>query len=77
MSVIRALFLAFVQSATEFLPVSSSGHLLFFKGVFDIVETPMIFDIIMHGGSLAAILIFYFKPVRSLMNLLVVFFFSQ
>jgi len=57
------LFLSFIQGATEFLPVSSSGHLLFFKGIFDLADIPVIFDIILHLGSLTAILYFYRKKL--------------
>ena len=57
------LFLSFVQAATEFLPVSSSGHLLFFKGLFQQSEIPVFFDIILHLGSLAAIIYFYRKKL--------------
>ncbi len=53
------LILAFVQAATEFLPVSSSGHLLFLKGVFGIRDIPVVFDIVLHVGSLIAIVFFY------------------
>ena len=55
------ILLSFIQAATEFLPVSSSGHLLFFKGFFHIQEIPIIFDIVVHVGSLTAILVFYGK----------------
>lgn len=62
MSLFQMVFLAFVQAATEFLPVSSSGHLLFFKGLFHAEEMPpLIFDIVLHVGSLFAIVVFYFK----------------
>ena len=55
------ILLSFIQAATEFLPVSSSGHLLFFKGLFHIQQIPIIFDIVFHVGSLTAILVFYGK----------------
>ena len=56
----QCLILAVVQSATEFLPVSSSGHLLFMKGLFGIEEMPILVDIVLHAGSLVAVL-FYFR----------------
>jgi len=59
MSFLQALLLSFIQSATEFLPVSSSGHLLFMKGALGLTNVPLIFDILIHVGSLIAILVFY------------------
>ncbi len=59
MTNIEAIILSIIQSITEFLPVSSSGHLLFFKGIFNITNLPIIFDIIIHMASLIAILIYY------------------
>jgi len=57
---IHMLLLAVVQAATEFLPISSSGHLLFLKGLFGLEDIPIVFDVILHVGSLMAIL-FYFR----------------
>lgn len=61
--VIQAVVLALVQAATEFLPVSSSGHLLFFKGLFGAEDFPILFDIVVHVGSLTAILLFYRRRI--------------
>jgi len=55
------ILFALIQAATEFLPVSSSGHLLFFKGVFRTLDIPVFFDVIVHFGSVIAIIIFYRK----------------
>lgn len=51
--------LSVAQAATEFLPVSSSGHLLFLKGLLGTLHIPIIFDVVVHVGSLVAILVFY------------------
>jgi len=59
MAIIWYFILALIQAATEFLPVSSSGHLLFMKGILGGEQIPVIFDIVVHTGSLLAILIFY------------------
>ncbi|MBN2415952.1 undecaprenyl-diphosphate phosphatase [bacterium] len=58
-------FLSLLQAATEFLPVSSSGHLLFFKQVFGHADIPVFFDIVLHVGSLTAILCFYRRRLVS------------
>lgn len=58
---LKIIFLSLLQAFTEFLPVSSSGHLLFFQTIFNLNQLPLIFDITVHLGSLIAVLIFYFK----------------
>jgi len=55
-----ALLLACIQGLTEFLPVSSSAHLLFPSLLFGAKDFGLIFDIAVHAGTLAAV-IFYFK----------------
>ncbi len=68
MNLIHSVILSLIQAATEFLPVSSSGHLLFFKGILGLQEMPLIFDIVLHCGSLAAIVFFYRRELASLLS---------
>lgn len=66
MTFIQMLLLAVVQGVTEFLPISSSGHLILlpvFTGYAD--QGPMI-DIAVHVGSLLAIMTYFFKDVIAL-----------
>ncbi|VAW05374.1 Undecaprenyl-diphosphatase [hydrothermal vent metagenome] len=66
MTFFQMLLLAIVQGVTEFLPISSSGHLIIlpvFTGYAD--QGPMI-DIAVHVGSLLAIISYFFKDVVSL-----------
>ena len=66
MSFLEMLILAIVQGVTEFLPISSSGHLILvpvFTGAED--QGPMI-DIAVHIGSLLAIVCYFFKDVWGL-----------
>lgn len=67
MSWIQAIFLSIIQGLTEFLPVSSSGHLVIFQKLLRLEEPPVLFDILVHVGTLGAI-VFYFKE-----QLLVIF----
>ncbi|MGD8836743.1 MAG: undecaprenyl-diphosphate phosphatase, partial [Desulfobacteraceae bacterium] len=46
--------LGVVQGLTEFLPVSSSGHLVLFQHLFGLVEPELLFDVCVHVGTLAA-----------------------
>jgi len=61
----QAVFLAIVQGLTEFLPVSSSGHLVIFQKMFGL-EPPVLFDVLVHVGTLGA-LVFYLR--RQLMTI--------
>jgi undecaprenyl-diphosphatase len=63
MHLLHCIILSIVQAVTEFLPISSSGHLLFLKGLFANKDIPVIFDIIIHLGSLIAIVTFYYKMI--------------
>ncbi len=60
MNYAQAAFLAIVQGLTEFLPVSSSGHLVILQKIFNFSQPPVLFDILVHVGTLGAI-VFYFK----------------
>jgi undecaprenyl-diphosphatase len=63
---LEELFLAFVQAATEYLPVSSSGHLALFS---NLISKPNIFFFtVLHVASLIAILIFTRKEVVGLLS---------
>ncbi|MDR3324967.1 MAG: undecaprenyl-diphosphate phosphatase [Spirochaetaceae bacterium] len=57
MSIAQAIVLGVLQGITEFLPVSSSGHLAILQKVFGIEEDALLFDVALHGGTLLAILV--------------------
>jgi undecaprenyl-diphosphatase len=61
MSILHAIILGIVQGLTEFLPVSSSGHLNVFPWLLGWEQMPESFDVALHIGTLLAILIFFFK----------------
>lgn len=59
MSLWEVLLLAVIQGATEFLPISSSGHLVLGQHFLGISEPQLVFDIILHVGTLGAVVAFY------------------
>ncbi len=67
MTVIQSIILGIIQGATEFLPVSSSGHLLVAESLMGI-RVPLLFDILLHFATLAAIVIIFRKAVRKLLR---------
>ncbi len=61
MDVIQALFLGIIQGLTEFLPISSSGHLIFIPKLFGWADQGLAFDTIIHLGTLAAVVVYFRK----------------
>lgn len=64
MDFLDAFFLGILQGITEFLPVSSSGHLVIFQRLLGIDEHSLTFDIAVHLGTLASVITIYFKFLR-------------
>lgn len=63
----EAFILGLVQGLTEFLPVSSSGHLVLFQTLFGIAgEGGLVFEVAVHVATMVAILIVYRERVRDL-----------
>lgn len=59
MSIPQALCLGLLQGITEFLPVSSSGHLVLVQHLFGLREPELLFDIVVHAGTLGAVLVMF------------------
>jgi undecaprenyl-diphosphatase len=67
MTPFEALFLATIQGLTEFLPISSSGHLVLFQKILGIVRPPIFFDVLLHLGTLGSIVVFFRKEIGDLL----------
>ena len=63
MTVAQACILGMFQGVAEFLPISSSGHLLVFKDIMGLSEVPALFDVALHLATLASILLVFRKRV--------------
>ncbi|NLJ72933.1 MAG: undecaprenyl-diphosphatase UppP [Syntrophomonadaceae bacterium] len=68
MTVLQALILGAVQGLTEFLPVSSSGHLVIFQHLFGISDTPLTFDVLVHIGTLVAVFVAFWPDIVSILR---------
>src|SRR3989339_194224 len=58
----KHLILGIIQGLTEFLPVSSSGHLVIFTKLFGL-ETDLFFDALVHVATLLAVVIYFWKDI--------------
>lgn len=67
-SALGAAFLGVLQGLTEFLPVSSSGHLVLFQQFMDLAGDHVLFDLVLHVGTLLPVLYFYRGQVSVLIT---------
>ena len=67
MSILEAIVLGAVQGITEFLPVSSSGHLVLLQRILGISEPTLFFDTMLHVGTLAAVFIVLWKDIWAIL----------
>ncbi|MCR5650586.1 MAG: undecaprenyl-diphosphate phosphatase [Lachnospiraceae bacterium] len=69
MSVLQAIFLGVIQGLTEFLPVSSSGHLVIFQKLFHIeTDFGVLFDVLLHVGTLVSVFLIFRKDIMLLIK---------
>ncbi|MCI8339889.1 MAG: undecaprenyl-diphosphate phosphatase [Lachnospiraceae bacterium] len=68
MPIWKAILLGVIQGAAEFLPVSSSGHLVIMKEILDVdlAGGGVFFDVMLHLGTLLAIFVAFWKDIRRL-----------
>ena len=65
---LEVLILSVIQGISEFLPVSSSAHLIIFSKIIDFSNQSLIFDVGLHLGSLLAILFYFRKELLNITN---------
>lgn len=71
MTLFESIILGAVQGVTEFLPISSSGHLVIFEKLLGLnVESLKGFDVSLHIGTLLAILVYFWRDVWNMMKAL-------
>lgn len=68
MDLLSAMILGLVQGATEFLPVSSSGHLELGEALLGASEPDLLFDIVLHVGTLLAVCAVYHRDITGVIT---------
>ena len=68
MSIIEAIIQGIVQGLTEFLPVSSSGHLTITQHIMGVTDNNLFFNVMLHIGTLVAVCAFYYKLIWRLIK---------
>ncbi len=68
MHILEAVLLGLIQGLTEFLPVSSSGHLVLVQSFFGIKEATQAFDILLHVATLIGVFAYYWKDIITLIR---------
>ncbi|MBN1565175.1 MAG: undecaprenyl-diphosphate phosphatase [Anaerolineae bacterium] len=61
MDLLKAIFLGLLQGTTEFLPISSSGHLVLVPWWLGWEKPPLVFDVVVHLGTLVAVLVYFWR----------------
>ena len=67
-NIIEILILSLVQGVSEFLPISSSAHLIIIETLYDFKNSSLLIDISLHLGSLTAIIFYFRKDLLNLKN---------
>lgn len=72
MGLVESIVLGLIQGLTEFLPISSSGHLVIFENLLGVQGGDLVFEVLVHFGTLVAVLIYFrqrlFDIVRSFLK---------
>ena len=66
MGLLESIFMGVLQGLTEFLPVSSSGHLAILKKLIGLEDVGIAFDILLHLGTLIAVFVAFYKDIWEL-----------
>ena len=65
---VEIIILSIVQGVTEFLPISSSSHLIVLSEIFEFKSASIFLDISLHIGSFLAVVVFFNKEIINFIN---------
>lgn len=66
--IIQTIILGIIQGLTEFLPISSSGHLILVRELFHFPDPGKVFDVILHMGTLIALVIYFWNDLTEIVK---------
>lgn len=66
MDLIQTIILGLIQGVTEWLPISSTGHLRLTEHFLDL-KVPILFDVLLHAGTLIVTLLFFHKDIKNIL----------
>ncbi|WP_409201107.1 undecaprenyl-diphosphatase UppP [Methanobrevibacter sp. DSM 116169] len=68
MDIFSAIIIGIIQGLTEFLPISSSAHLIFFQELLGVSQSNLSFEILLHLGTLIAVIAYFIKDIIKLIE---------
>ena len=68
MDILQAILIGLVQGLTEFLPVSSSAHLIFAQQALGVSDVGLAFDVLLHAGTLVAVVVYFFNDIVNMIK---------
>lgn len=68
MEVLKVIIMGLIQGLTEFLPISSSGHLAIFGNMLGWQDSGILFEVLLHVGTLAAVFAAFYKDIADLIK---------
>ena len=68
MDIIQAIIIGLVQGLTEFLPVSSSAHLIFAQQALGLSDVGLAFDVLLHVGTLVAVVAYFYSDIINMIK---------
>ncbi len=68
MGILEAILLGVIQGLTEFLPISSSGHLVLAQRLLALEPGDLSFEVAVHGGTLLAVVVYFWPRIRSIIR---------
>lgn len=68
MEILKIVVLGLIQGLTEFLPISSSGHLVITQKLFGINENQLLISVLLHFGTLIPVLIIFWEDIKEILS---------
>jgi undecaprenyl-diphosphatase len=75
-NILQDCVLATLQGLTEFLPISSSGHLVLMQHFLGLKNVPVLFDLVLHLGTTAAVIVVYYRLIGKVLHDSIVWLFT-